>query len=87
MAAPKFVVTEARLIDAWNAAEGQDREPGEGELGFTIKWSAVGVGFGETTFYMGRDGLMRCDNERMSRGFVFHVLAKFLEGVRMDGSG
>lgn len=80
----KFAVTEARLTDAWNAADGEDRPPGEGELGFTIAWSAIGVGFGETTFYMGRDGLMHCDNECMSREFLAHVLAKFLEGVKMD---
>jgi hypothetical protein len=83
---PRFAVTEARLIDAWNAADGEYRAPGEGELGFTIAWSAIGVGFGETTFYMGRDGVMHCDNECMSRDFFALVLAKFLEGVEMDHS-
>lgn len=80
---PKFMVTTAELTDAWNAADGQDRVPGEGELGFTIRWATIGAGFGETTFYMGRDG-MHCDNECMSREFVSLVLAKFLEGVKLD---
>lgn len=78
------MVTEARLVDAWNVCEGTDRAPGEGELGFTIAWSAIGVGFGETTFYMGRDGIIHCDNECMSREFFGQVLAKFLAGVKMD---
>lgn len=81
---PRFEILSAELDDAWNSAEGQDREPGEGEIGFVIRWQTAGAGFGETTFYMGRDGQMRCDNECMSRGFIGQVLRKFLEGVEMD---
>jgi hypothetical protein len=77
-------VTEAKLVDAWNFCEGTDCTPREGELGFTFAWTAVGVGSGETTFYMGRDGVMHCDNEQMSREFMGQVLARFLDGVKMD---
>jgi hypothetical protein len=80
----KWVVTESRLIDAWNGADGQERRPGEGEMGFTLSWTAIGVGDGETSFYMGKDGLIHCDNESMNRDFFAQVLAKFLEGVKMD---
>jgi len=84
MLGAKWVVTEAKLTDAWKATEGQERAPGEGELGFTLSWAAVGAGIGETSFYMGKDGLIHCDNETMNREFFAQVLAKFLEGVKMD---
>jgi hypothetical protein len=66
-----------------------DKEDGFGR--FNLQWGAVGIGFGEFTFFY-RNGVLMCDNECMSKEFVKKALCAMVdnctsvdEGVTEEG--
>ncbi len=51
-------------------------------LAFKIRWGAVGIGFGELSFYFDtKSGKWECDSEYMSDEFCKAVLAKWFDGI------
>ena len=50
--------------------------------GFTLKWSAKNMGFGELTFFRG-GGEDICETECMSRDFVDQAIKFWLDNIKM----
>jgi hypothetical protein len=50
--------------------------------GFVIRWGTKSAGFGEISIAKDKDGILRCDNERMSREFVKSVLACLVDSCK-----
>lgn len=64
-------ITEASIDEYWV-------QMGPGEL--CVRWQTRGAGYGLLTFVTSPGGVLRCDNEGMSRAFCKRVLSKLAEG-------
>lgn len=53
--------------------------------GFTIKWDAPKLGFGEITIWIGDDEKLHVDTECMSNEFVALVLSKIVPFLKIEG--
>jgi len=54
--------------------------------GLTLNWSAAGIGFGQATFYVGKeDGRLHVDPECMGRHFVRSLLVRLADELVIDG--
>lgn len=51
--------------------------------GFTVQWSAKGVGFGSFTFRKS-DGTLVIANELMTKGFIKEVLCRMVDGAVLE---
>jgi hypothetical protein len=48
-----------------------------------VQWAKPGVGFGNLVFYF-KDGVLRCDNECMSKEFIKDRLCKMVDNCVLD---
>lgn len=44
-----------------------------------LNWSASGIGFGQLYFYQDKNGIIRCDNEMMSKDFIKLALCALVD--------
>ncbi len=76
-AKPDFTVVEA-AVSFW----GPHHEGGRGNQGgVEIAWATASAGFGSLTLYLGDDGNLKVDSERMGKDFCKAVLAKLIDSI------
>ena len=74
--------TDVRLDQAWGSWKSEDSRGNQG--GYTFRWAAKGIGFGEIVFAKQNDGSITCDNETMPKWFIIMAFAHFLDSVTMS---
>jgi len=70
---PDFTITHTEC-EFW---ESNERNNG----GLLISWTTKSAGFGTTTVFEDNEGVLRCDNECMSREFLLSVFEHVLQTV------
>ena len=60
-----------------------DGEYPEGTENIMFAWSITGFGFGTTTFFY-KDGVLKCDNEAMSKDMIKTILCEFVDRAEFE---